>query len=320
MYRIVQPAVPAKVHPAPMEPTDKLLMYNQIDRRSQKRKLNHLERGAVAISTGTKNIITLSVVIPAYNEAMRIERTLAGAKEYLDTRGANYEILVVDDGSSDNTPEVVTAWAKAHHASNYVRVLRYDSNRGKGYAVRHGILRASGERILFMDADLATPMEEISKLEAAIDADPDNIVYAIGSRDIHGKDLMVRQPWYREKLGRLFNNVVQLLATPGIIDTQCGFKLLPREAARSLFSRCTLDGFSFDVEAIFVARRLGYQVTEVPVRWAHQEGAAAFTSKGKYLLHGLKMIADLMKIRWAHRGLRPSKANNLRTAPAPPTA
>lgn len=225
----------------------------------------------------------------------------------------------MDDGSGDNTPEIVTAWARANGASAFVRVLSYEANRGKGYAVRHGILRASGERILFMDADLATPIEEIAKLEAAMEADPDTIIYAIGSRDIRGNDLLVRQPWYREKLGRLFNNVVQLLATPGIVDTQCGFKLLPREAARSLFSRCTLDGFSFDVEAIFVARRLGYRVVEVPVRWAHQEGAAAFTSKGKYLLHGLKMIADLMKIRWTHRGLRPMKASGLRTASAPPT-
>lgn len=250
---------------------------------------------------------------------MRIERTLTGAKEYLDTRGIAYEILVVDDGSTDDTPQVVSKWAADCDASPYVRVLRYEGNRGKGYAVRHGILRAGGERILFMDADLATPIEELTKLEAVMDAHPGEFIYAIGSRDIHGKDLLVRQPWYREKLGRLFNNVVQLLATPGIVDTQCGFKILPREAARSLFSRCTLDGFSFDVEAIFIARRLGYHVIEVPVRWSHQEGAAAFTSKGKYLLHGLKMIADLMKIRWAHRGLRPAKATTLRTASAPPT-
>ncbi len=294
-------------------------MYNRVYVRVRMRT-NFRERGTVAINTGTNNSITLSVVIPAYNESQRIERTLAGTKGFLDTRGIGYEILVVDDGSSDGTPGVVTAWAVANNASSLVRVLGYDANRGKGYAVRHGILRAGGERILFMDADLATPIEELTKLEAGIDVDPDNIVYAIGSRDIRGKDLLVRQPWYREKLGRLFNNVVQLVATPGVVDTQCGFKLLPREAARSLFSRCTLDGFSFDVEAIFVARRLGYRVVEVPVRWAHQEGAAAFTSKGKYLLHGLKMIADLMKIRWAHRGLRPAKASPLRTAPAPPTA
>ena len=261
--------------------------------------------------------IHLSVVIPAYKEASRIVRTLAGATEYLDTHGASYEILVVDDGSPDDTAQVVTDWATTHNAENHVRVLRYDANRGKGYAVRHGVLRAAGERILFMDADLATPMSELKKLEAVMNAAPDGeTVYAIGSRDIRGKDLLVRQPWYREKLGRVFNIVVKLLATPGIVDTQCGFKLVGRDAGRAIFSRCTLDGFSFDVEAIFLARRLGYKVAEVPVRWAHQEGAAAFTSKGKYLLHGLRMIGELLRIRWAHRGLRPSRAV-LQTAPPP---
>lgn len=270
-----------------------------------------------AISTVPNNLIQLSVVIPAYNEASRIERTLAGATAYLGTRDETYEILVVDDGSADDTAGVVTRWAEANGVGERVRVLGYGGNRGKGYAVRHGVLRANGERILFMDADLATPMEELAKLETRLDGDK---VYAIGSRDIRGKDLLVRQPWYREKLGRLFNNAVQLLATPGIVDTQCGFKLLPRNPARAIFSRCTLDGFSFDVEAIFVAQRLGYRVVEVPVRWAHQEGAAAFTSKGKYLLHGLKMIAELVRIRWAHRGLKPIPTSGLRTAPVPPTA
>ena len=267
------------------------------------------------------NTIALSVVIPAYNEAKRIERTLASATDYLDARGIGYEILVVDDGSPDDTEAVVTAWATAHNAALRVRVLRYEANRGKGHAVRHGILRAGGERILFMDADLATPMAELAKLEAVLNAAaPTETVYAIGSRDIRGKDLLVRQPWYREKLGRLFNNAVQLLATPGVVDTQCGFKLLPRDAARAIFSRCTLDGFSFDVEAIFLATRLGFRVVEVPVRWAHQEGAAAFTSKGKYLLHGLRMIGELLRIRWAHRGLRPLKNVAVRTATVPPSA
>ena len=262
----------------------------------------------------------LSIVVPAYNEAARIERTLAGATAYLDTRdnaagGFSYELLVVDDGSSDDTARVVSTWATTHGKSNTVRVLRYELNRGKGYAVRYGILRAAGTHILFMDADLATPMEELPKLETILNA---NTVYAIGSRDIRGKDLLVRQPWYRERLGRVFNNVVQLLATPGIVDTQCGFKLLPRDAGQAIFSRCILDGFSFDVEAIFIARKLGIPVVEVPVRWAHQEGAAAFTSKGKYLLHGLKMIGELLRIRWAHRDLKPTPATKLQTAVVPP--
>ncbi|MBC8141732.1 MAG: glycosyltransferase family 2 protein [Armatimonadetes bacterium] len=263
--------------------------------------------------------IALSVVIPAYNESKRIERTLAGATNYLDSLGTEYEILVVDDGSPDDTASVIAAWATAHHAENRVRVLRYDTNRGKGYAVRHGVLRSAGALVLFMDADLATPIEEITKLQGAINAAPGETVYAIGSRDIHGGDLLVRQPWYREKLGRVFNGTVQLLATPGVVDTQCGFKLLTRDAGRAVFSRCVLDGFSFDVEAIFVARRLGFRVVEVPVRWAHQEGAAAFTSKAKYLLHGLKMIGELLRIRWAHRGLHPQKSPILNTVAAPPS-
>lgn len=275
-------------------------------------------------NSGADNSIALSVVIPAYNEAARIARTLAGAADYLDGRGDSeqtgrfsYEILVVDDGSTDDTRRVVSEWAALHGKTSAVRLLSYGANRGKGCAVRYGVLRAAGAHILFMDADLATPMEELPKLEAVLRGSE---VYAIGSRDIRGKDLLVRQPWYREKLGRVFNNAVQLLATPGIVDTQCGFKLVARDAGQAIFSRCTLDGFSFDVEAIFVARRLGVRVVEVPVRWAHQEGAAAFTSKTKYLLHGLRMIADLLRIRWAHRGLKPAPATALRPAPAPPAA
>jgi len=227
-------------------------------------------------------------------------------------------VIVVNDGSKDETMAVlIDQFDLAPIHPVYQRRI----HRGKGYAVRHGILRANGERILFMDADLATPMEELAKLQAALDAAPEGVtLYALGSRDIRGKDLLVRQPWYREKLGRVFNNIVQVMAAPGIVDTQCGFKLLPREAARAIFSRCTLDGFSFDVEAIFIAQRLGFRVTEVRVRWAHHEGAAAFSSKWKYLLHGIKMVTDLIKIRWAHRGLRPLPTTALRTAPAPPSA
>lgn len=281
--------------------------------------------GEPGTNTAKESSLELSVVIPAYNEAKRVERTLAGATDYLDTlysnsSGAKYEILVVDDGSPDDTAGVVSAWATTHNAQNRVRALRYEMNKGKGYAVRHGVLRSAGAQILFMDADLATPMEELVKLRAAIAATPGETVYAIGSRDIRGVDLLVRQPWYREKLGRAFNGMVQLLATPGIVDTQCGFKLLPRDAGRAIFSRCILDGFSFDVEAIFVAKRLGFRVVEVPVRWAHQEGAAAFTSKAKYLLHGLKMIGELLRIRWAHRGLHAQKPPVLSTVAAPPTS
>lgn len=256
--------------------------------------------------------LALSVVIPAYNESARLRRTLEATADYLDRRGAPYELVLVDDGSRDDTRAVAEAWAASRVRTNgSLRILRYEANRGKGYAVRYGILRASGAQILFMDADLATPIEEIEKLEAALcsAAAPRRVQYAIGSRDVKGSQLVVHQPWYREMAGRTFNKAVQLLATPGIHDTQCGFKLLTRTAAHDIFSRCTLDGFSFDVEAIYVARRLGYHIAEVPVRWMHQEGAAAFASKKAYLRQGLHMVADLVRIRRAHRGLRPSSSS-----------
>jgi dolichyl-phosphate beta-glucosyltransferase len=252
-----------------------------------------------------KRGVALSVVVPAFNEERRLTRTLEATVAYLDGRGEPYELLVVDDGSSDRTAAVVTEWATARGASDRVRALRYEPNRGKGHAVRYGVLRAAAsERILFMDADLATPIEELEKLEAALDPEH-GVCYAIGSRPLRESQLVVRQPWYREISGRAFNKAVRLAATPGIADTQCGFKLLTADAGRAIFSRCVLDGFSFDVEAIFVARKLGYTVAEGPVRWAHQEGAAAFPSKLAYLKQGLRMLSDLRRIRWAHRALRP---------------
>lgn len=264
-----------------------------------------MEHGGVGESVGGDSPVpALSVVIPAYREAARLPRTLAATVEYLDRRGDLWEILVIDDGSPDETARVAEAWAAGHPSAigGSLRVLRYDLNQGKGHAVRYGILRTSGKRVLFMDADLATPIEEIEKLEAALDAGAD---IAIGSRPMRESELLVRQPLYREIAGRFFNGIVQTIATPGIHDTQCGFKLMSAPAAKEIFSRCTLDGFSFDVEALFLARRLGLKIAEVPVRWAHQEGAAAFSGKMAYLRHGLHMIADLARIRWAHRAVRP---------------
>ncbi|MCS7300756.1 MAG: glycosyltransferase family 2 protein [Fimbriimonadales bacterium] len=228
----------------------------------------------------------LSVVIPAYNEATRIERTLQRIVEYLETRGDAYEILVVSDGSTDETEALVQRFAQAHPK---VQLLAYQPNRGKGYAVRYGILRARGERILFSDADLATPIEELEKLEPYLEQ---GYQVAIGSRPLRESQLVVRQPLYREMAGRAFNKVVQLLAVRGIHDTQCGFKLFTRDAAQAIFSRCRLNGFSFDFEALFYAQRLGYRIAEVPIRWMHQEG-----SKVRLLRDGLRMLRDLVWLR-----------------------
>lgn len=276
-----------------------------VDSKGQVLVQSPKEKRRPLLPTHATSTPALSVVVPAYNEAARLLRTLDSTAHYLEQRNTLYELLIVDDGSADNTGETARTWACARPN---VQVLGYATNRGKGYAVRHGVLRAHGDRILFMDADLATPIEELPKLEAALS----QAAVAIGSRPLRESRLLVRQPWYRELAGRLFNKGVQLIATPGIQDTQCGFKLLEREAARQIFSRCVLNGFSFDVEALFLARRLGYRIAEVPVDWSHQEGSAAFASKTAFLARGLGMVRDLVRIRWIHRAVRP-----LGVVPAP---
>ena len=264
--------------------------------------MNALKASDAAETAAVSPAVT--IVIPAFNEAKRITKTLAATIAYFQGKNTLAEILVCDDGSTDDTAGVVMRWATENNARNTVKILRYDTNRGKGYAIRYGMLRAHGDFVLFMDADLATPIEEIEKLYAAI-ARHDNQCVAIGSRTLKESQLLVRQPLYREILGKSFNKIVQLMAAPGIIDTQCGFKLFPRHVAQAIFSKCTLDGFSFDVEIIFLARKLGYYVAEIPVRWAHQEGAAAFPNARAYIRHGLRMLRDLPAIRWAHRSVRP---------------
>ena len=177
----------------------------------------------------------LSVVIPAFNEAHRLPATLARLREHLRGQDRPHEILVVDDGSSDGTADV------ARSAGEDVRVLRHVPNRGKGYAVRRGMRAATGERRLMTDADLSTPIEELSKLEAEIDRGYD---VAIASRAVAGARIEVHQPAYREAMGRAFNVLVQALLLPGLADTQCGFKLFSAEAAQKVFPLQTLSGFS----------------------------------------------------------------------------
>jgi dolichyl-phosphate beta-glucosyltransferase len=231
---------------------------------------------------------TLSVVIPAYNEARRLGATLGKVRAHLAARGTSHEILVVDDGSTDGTSGVALAEGGA------VRVLRHEPNRGKGCAVRRGMLDATGERRLMTDADLSTPIEELAKLEAALDGGFD---VAIGSRAVEGARIEVRQPAYREAMGRLFNRLVRALLLPGLADTQCGFKLFTAAAAERSFGACRLDGFSFDVEALYVARRRGLRVAEVPVVWRND--AASRVGLGG----GAAAFADLLRIRFlAWRG------------------
>jgi dolichyl-phosphate beta-glucosyltransferase len=222
----------------------------------------------------------LSVVVPALNEEERLPRTLERIASHLGRSPGAWEVLVVDDGSRDRTA--------ARAAAAGATVLRNETNRGKGFAVRRGMLAARGARRLMTDADLSTPIEEVDRLGARMDEGHDVVV---GSRALPGSRIEVRQPWYRENSGRLFNLFVRALAVPGVMDTQCGFKLFSAAAARDVFSSARLDGFSFDVEALFLARKKGYRIVEVPVVWRND--AASRVS----LLRGFLAFPDLLRIR-----------------------
>jgi len=228
----------------------------------------------------------LAVIIPAYNEDQRILPTLERVRDYLSGQSYTWSVTLISDGSSDQTEAIGRQFAAQNPGFD---VLHYTPNRGKGYAVRKGMLSVEGEMILFSDADLAAPIEEVEKLLEHMEAGAD---IAIGSRPLKESNLEIRQPLYREYLGRAFNFAVQTLAIRGIKDTQCGFKIFTQKAARDVFSRCKMDGFSFDFEALMVARDLGYRIDEVPIRWRHQEG-----SKVVLMRDGPRMLRDLVKLR-----------------------
>ncbi len=207
------------------------------------------------------------MVVPAYNEEDRLLPTLERLFEYYEAQTYPYDVTVVSDGSTDRTGAIVTEFAKSHPT---FKLLEYQPNRGKGYAVRTGILVAKGDLVLFSDADMATPQEETEKLLARI---KDGADIAIGSRPLKESKLEKHQPMLREMMGRASNQLIQVLAVRGIHDTQCGFKMFTRKAAQDIFARCKLNGFSFDFEALMIARDLGYRIDEVAIRWFHQEGS-----------------------------------------------
>ncbi len=238
------------------------------------------------------------MVVPAYNEEERLPRTLARLDEYYRAQSYPWDVTVVSDGSSDGTERVVEAFARLHSG---FRLLGSRPNRGKGYVVREGILASKGDLVLFCDADLATPQEETEKLLEHIRQGAD---VAIGSRPLADSRLERRQPLYRELLGRAFNKAVQTLAIRGIDDTQCGFKMFTRKASDDVFARCKLDGFSFDFEALMIARDLGYRIDEVPIRWSHQEG-----SKVVLMRDGPRMLSDLARLRLRGRRSRLARAD-----------
>ena len=224
----------------------------------------------------------ISVVIPAYNEAAIITDTLETTLAFLRAHFADYELVLSDDGSTDDT-------AGAVPVDDRVKTISYEINRGKGHAVRMGIAASHGEYVAFSDADLSAPIEEITKLFDAISSGAD---VAIGSRAMQQSKLLMRQPLYRELGGKTLNLAIQILAVPGIRDTQCGFKLFKGDLARRIFKECILDGWGFDVEALYLARRLGCSIAEVPIRWAHSAD-----SKISPFSAGLQVLKDLVRIR-----------------------
>lgn len=227
---------------------------------------------------------SLSIVIPAYNEEKRLPASLDRVIAWLCARKLDFsELIVVDDGSRDGTVRVAEARPE-------VRLLHNPGNRGKGYAVRHGMLEARGEWVLYSDADLSTPIEEADTLYYA--ATRNGAQIAIGSRAIDRSLVSVHQSGFREWSGRAFNFVMRGVTGLKFSDTQCGFKLYRRDAAQTVFSQQKLDGFSFDVEDLYLAKRAGIKAVEVPVRWANVEGTKV--SMGQ----GIKSFTDLIKIRF----------------------
>ena len=200
----------------------------------------------------------LSFIIPAYNESRRIGDTLVKARDYFSRQGYDYEVIVVDDGSSDGTAGFV------RRSFPDVHVIEYTPNQGKGHAVRTGMLAAQGDFRYFSDADGSTPVGEIEKLQARFDDGADVV---IGSRTLPDADVQVRQALYRQTMGRIFNVFVQLLAIKGFPDTQCGFKGFSRAAAADIFPRMTIKGFGFDAELLFIARKHGFRIDQVGVTW-----------------------------------------------------
>lgn len=235
-------------------------------------------------------MVYLSIIIPAFNEGRRISRTLLSVHEFMRSKRYDYEVIIVDDGSTDDT--VLQAEQSLLSKDHKLQVINNGSNMGKGFSVKNGILHSSGQYVLFMDADLSTPIGEVDKLLNEIGAGNDIV---LGSRSIGGANVVTHQPWYREVMGKTFNLFVRLLIISEFKDTQCGFKLFKGEVAREIAGLMRINGFAFDVEMLYIAKIKKYKMKETGVSWKNST-----ESKVRLLRSPVSMFLDLFKIKMIH--------------------
>lgn len=232
----------------------------------------------------------LSIVIPAYNEEKRIKQTIIQIEDFLNRKHYEYEIIVVNDGSSDETLNLVKENAARN---NRIKILYGEINHGKGYSVKQGVMYAEGNYIYFTDADLSTPIEEIDKFISEIENTSLDVI--IGSRSIKGSRVVIHQPIYRELLGKLFSIFVRIWCVSGFIDTQCGAKLFRKDVAKRIFSELKINEFAFDVEILYLSKLYGYKVKEIPIVWMNSRD-----TKVHAIYDGLRMVLDVIRIRYLH--------------------
>jgi dolichyl-phosphate beta-glucosyltransferase len=248
----------------------------------------------------------LSLVVPAYNEALRLPSALDEIRDYFDAAGEDYEVIVVDDGSEDGTAEVADRTAEGWPE---LSVVRFPANLGKGAAVRAGMLRAHGNQRAFSDADLSAPLEELPRLRARLAGD---CHVAIASRGLPDSNIEVHQPRPRELAGKTYNRLLRQLVLPGIFDSQCGLKVFTAAAAASCFTPLRTTRFGFDAEVLVRARRQGWSIAEVPVRWRHVEASRVTAGRD-----APRMLFDLLRLRFAREGAEEAPASALERVSSP---
>jgi glycosyltransferase involved in cell wall biosynthesis len=250
----------------------------------------NLVRRHVRLRTANRELLlepTYSIVIPAYNERARLGATLQKVLAYVHAQHWDAEVIVVNDGSRDNTAEIVRTFAANDPA---LRLVENPGNRGKGYSVRNGMLNARGRVVLFSDADLSSPIEEAPKLLNALEQGAD---IAIGSRWLRAETQTQRQPLHRQLFGRIFNLFLRLTLGLKFKDTQCGFKAFKRPAVEAIFPLQQIERWGFDPEILFLARKFKFKVQEIPVAWGHSGG-----TRINPLVDGSRMVMEMFRIRW----------------------